>query len=73
MVVGDTTERSFYLDTSRYMKAAGDFFPKNEKDTLYEMKLEVTSKTISGYLNGKQQFKPIKDDNLVDGRIGLGI
>ena len=55
------------------MKAAGDFFPKNEKDTLYEMKLEVTSKTISGYLNGKQQFKPIKDDNLVDGRIGLGI
>jgi hypothetical protein len=46
---------------------------KNEKDVLSEIKLEVTSKTISGYLNGKQQFKPIKDDNLVDGRIGLGI
>jgi len=45
---------------------------KNE-EKVYEIKLEVTSKTISGYLDGKQQFKPIKDDNLIDGRIGIGI
>lgn len=46
---------------------------KNEVNEVYEMKLEITQKTIAGFLNGKEQFKPIKEDNLVEGRIGLGI
>jgi len=46
---------------------------ENEVNKVYEMKLEITKKTITGFLDGKEQFKPVKEDNLVDGRIGLGI
>ena len=45
---------------------------KNE-EKVYNIKIEVTPKTISGYLDDKQQFKPIREENLVDGRIGIGI
>ena len=44
---------------------------KNEAKA-YTIKLEVTKDNITGFLDGTQQFT-IPDDNLVDGRIGLGV
>ena len=38
-----------------------------------KIKLAATKDTITGYLNEKQQFKPVRENNLSDGRIGLAI
>lgn len=43
------------------------------EEKVYNMKLALTKTTITGYLNDKKQFDPLKEDNLVDGRIGLGV
>ena len=54
---------------TRYMTFEGAW--KNEAKA-YNIKLEVTKDNITGFLDGTQQFT-IPDDNLVDGRIGLGV
>ena len=45
---------------------------KNDQK-IYKIKLAVTKDTITGYLNEKQQFKPVRENNLSDGRIGLAV